>query len=68
MRGLRIAVLRVGGVDILLTEQRYSVISRKRINDTGLCYDDYRIIAVKLGYLFPDLAAQKPCSILAITP
>ena len=65
---LRIAVLRVGSVDILLTEQRYSVISRKRINDTGLCYDDYRIIAVKLGYLFPDLAAQKPCSILAITP
>lgn len=65
---LRIAVLRVGGVDLLLTSQRYSVISRKRINDTGLRYDDYRIIAVKLGYLFPDFAAQRPCSILALTP
>lgn len=65
---LRAAVLRVGGVDLMLTDQRYSVISRKRIDDTGLRYDDYRIIAVKLGYLFPDFAAQKPCSILALTP
>lgn len=65
---LRVAALRVGGVDILLTGQRYSVISRKRIDDTGLRYDAYRIIAVKLGYLFPDFAAQNPCSVLALTP
>lgn len=65
---LRIAVLRVGGVDLLLTSQRYSVISRKRINDTGLRYDSYRIIAVKLGYLFPDFSGQNPCSVLALTP
>lgn len=65
---LRVAILRVGGVDILICEQRYSVTSRKRIRDAGLCYENYRIIAVKLGYLFPDLAEEKPCSILALTP
>ena len=65
---LRVAVIRVGGVDIMLCDQRYSVISRKRINDTGLNYDDYRIVAVKLGYLFPDLAETRPVSILALTP
>ena len=65
---LRVAVLRVGGVDILICEQRYSVTSRKRINDTGLRYTDYHIIAVKLGYLFPDLAEEGPYSILAMTP
>lgn len=65
---LRVAVLRVGGVDILICEQRYSIISRKRINDTGLRYEAYKIIAVKLGYLFPDLAQEEPYSILAMTP
>lgn len=65
---LRIAVLRAGGVDLLICEQRYSVTSRKRINDTGLRSEDYHIIAVKLGYLFPDLAEEKPYSILAMTP
>lgn len=65
---LRVAVLRVGGVDILIGDQRYSITSRKRINDTGLSFDNYRIIAVKLGYLFPDFAAQNPVSILAMTP
>lgn len=65
---LRIAVLRAGGVDLLICEQRYSVTSRKRINDTGLHHEDYHIIAVKLGYLFPDLAEEKPYSILAMTP
>ena len=65
---LSVALLRVGGVDILLTDQRYSVISWKRIRDTGVDPDRYRIIAVKLGYLFPDLAAGDPCSVLAMTP
>ncbi len=65
---LRAAVIRCGGVDLLIGDQRYSITSRKRINDTGLSYESYRIIAVKLGYLFPDLAAQKPLSILALTP
>ncbi len=65
---LRIVVVRAGGVDLLINEQRYSVTSRKRINDTGLCCENYKIIAVKLGYLFPDFAAQNPISILALTP
>lgn len=65
---LNIVLLRVDGVDILVGDQRYSITSRKRINDSGVSYDDYRIIAVKLGYLFPDFAAQDPCSILALTP
>lgn len=65
---LRIAVLRIGSVDILICDQRYCVTSRKHINDTGLSYDDYQIIAVKLGYLYPDFAEQHPCSILAVTP
>lgn len=65
---LRIAVVRCGGVDVLICDQRYSVTTRKRINDTGLRYDDYRIIAVKLGYLFPDFAEQNPCSVLVMTP
>lgn len=65
---LRVAVLRCGGVDLLICDQRYSVTTRKRINDTGLSYGNYRIIAVKLGYLFPDFAAQNPCSVLVMTP
>ncbi len=62
------AVLSLPGIDMLLTHKRCAVISPAIIESAGLVFADYRVIVVKLGYLYPDLAAVAKKAYMAMTP
>ncbi|MEN9938394.1 MAG: hypothetical protein RLZZ387_4973 [Chloroflexota bacterium] len=62
------AVVRVGGVRLILTSERRSFTDRAAIAAAGVDVAEHQIIAVKLGYLFPDLAQHAARAILALSP
>jgi microcystin degradation protein MlrC len=62
------AVVRVDGVRIILTGERRAFTERSDIMAGGVDPQAQQIIVVKLGYLFPDLAAHAARAILALTP
>jgi microcystin degradation protein MlrC len=61
------AVVRIAGVRIILTGDRRAFTERAQIRAAGLDPDAQRIIVVKLGYLFPDLAAHARQAIMALS-
>lgn len=61
------AVLSVQGVDIALNAERTSFTCEADIAAYGLDYRDYHVIVVKLGYLYPGLAAIQDDSYIALT-
>lgn len=61
-------VLEAPGVDIIATARPRAVISPEIIESSGVRLTDYRIVAVKLGYLYPRLAEAAGRAILALTP
>ena len=61
-------VLSLPGLDMLLTHKRCAIISPAIIESAGLVFAAYRVIVVKLGYLYPDLAAVAKKAFLAMTP
>jgi microcystin degradation protein MlrC len=61
-------VLRVDGLDVIVTERRCAIISPEIIESVGVRLSDYRTIVVKLGYLYPALARIAHSAILALTP
>jgi len=63
----RAVVVRAGQTDVLVTENRCSIISPEILLSMGLDIHDYKIVAVKLGYLYPKLAAAAPKAVLAFT-
>ena len=63
----RAVVVRSGQTDVLVTENRCSIISPEILLSMGLDFRDYKIVAVKLGYLYPKLAAAAPKAVLAFT-
>lgn len=63
----RAVVVRAGQTDVLVTENRCSIISPEILLSMGLDFRDYKIVAVKLGYLYPKLAAAAPKAVLAFT-
>ncbi len=62
------AVVRIGGVRIILTAERRAFVERSAIAAVGIDVQAQQIIVVKLGYLFPDLAVHAARAILALTP
>ena len=62
------AVVRIDDVRIILTSERRAFLERSAIDAAGVDPDAQRIIAVKLGYLFPDLVAHAKRAIMALTP
>ena len=64
----RAAVVNTGNITIIITEKRTALIRREIFESVGVNIDDYGIIIVKLGYLYPDLAKIAPKAILALTP
>lgn len=62
------AVVRVGGVRLILTSARRSFTDRAAIAAAGVDVTAHQIIVVKLGYLFPDLVAHAARAILALSP
>jgi microcystin degradation protein MlrC len=67
-KDIRFALIAVGGIDIILTDERCSFTTQKNIEETGAKIPDYHAIVVKLGYLFPDLRRIAKDSVMALTP
>lgn len=61
-------VIAAGGVDIVLTDVRAAFISAKHIENMGISPADYKVIVVKLGYLFPELRKIASDHVFALTP
>lgn len=64
----RQAVIKIDGVTLILTSQRTAFTTLSQFQDLGLNPLDYKIVVVKLGYLFPGLQAIAPLSLLAFSP
>jgi len=62
------AVVRVAGVSIILTADRRFFADRATIAATGVDPMQQKIVVVKQGYLFPDLADHAPRAIMALSP
>lgn len=64
-----IALVRLGGVRVLVTSDRRPFPDRASIAFAAGCDPmAERIVVVKLGYLFPDLADTVPRAIIALSP
>jgi microcystin degradation protein MlrC len=61
------AVLRCGGIDLILTANRCALTKPRIFEGLGLRLDGYRFVVVKLGYLYPELAKVAQRAILAFT-
>lgn len=68
MRSTRYVLLSVEGIDIIVTDERYSFTSPEIIESSDVKIADYKIIVVKLGYIFPELRKISQRSIMALTP
>jgi microcystin degradation protein MlrC len=55
-------------VRLILTGERRAFTDRKAIAAAGVDPQAHRVVVVKLGYLFPDLAAAAARAILALSP
>jgi len=62
------AVVELDGIDLVLLTNRRSFISPQDFEEVGLNPLDYKIVVVKLGYLFQGLRDIAPMAIMALTP
>jgi microcystin degradation protein MlrC len=66
-RKTRSAVLRIGSIDIVITERRCAFVSPRSFGSAGLDIAGYHIIIVKQGYLFSELRKVSCRTIMALT-
>lgn len=64
----RAIVISTNGIDIIVTERRCAFISPEIFNSIGINIFDYKIVVVKLGYLYPRLEEVSKHTIMALTP
>jgi len=64
----RAVIINSDGIDIIVTERRCAFISPAIFNSLGIDVLNYKIIVVKLGYLYPKLEEVSKYTILALTP
>ncbi len=62
------ATLDCGDITVVITKNRASLCRPDIFESIDLDYKKFHIVAVKLGYLFPELAAEADRAILAFTP
>jgi len=62
------AVIRVDGIDIILTAKRISFTSPRNFMAYGIDITRRKIVVVKLGYLFAELKKIAAQSMIALTP
>jgi microcystin degradation protein MlrC len=63
-----IAVLDVGGIDVVLSQQRISIVEPAQLHSLGIDPLAYRIVVLKVGYLHAPFQAISPRSILMLSP
>lgn len=61
-------VLRIGTIDVVVTERRKPYTEVADFTAVGLNPLNYKIVVVKLGYLFPDLMRVAPKALMALSP
>lgn len=66
--GTRLVLLRIGGIDVILTSRRKPFHMLRDFYEIGVDPRDYKIVIVKLGYLVPSLRILTYKNILALTP
>ena len=57
-----------GSTDIVLTNARAAFTTPEHFSRMGVCPEDYRVIVIKMGYLFPKLKTITENFIFALTP
>lgn len=62
------ATLDCGSFTVVITKNRASLCRPDIFESINLDYSDFKIVVVKLGYLFPELAEKAERAILAFTP
>lgn len=62
------ATIDCGGITVVITEKRTPLCRPDILESIHLDWKNFKIVVVKLGYLFPELAQVAPRSILAFTP
>jgi len=62
------ATLDCNGITVVITQRRASICRPEIFDSINLDYRKFKIIVVKLGYLFPEFAAEAERSILVFTP
>lgn len=63
----RSAVLDLGKITLIVTERRTALTSPEIFASIGVDFNQYKVVVIKLGYLFPGLAEVAQRSILAFT-
>jgi len=63
-----IAVLAIDGIDVVLSRNRIAITELDQLRSLGLEPLAYRIVVLKVGYLFAPFQAISPRSILALSP
>jgi microcystin degradation protein MlrC len=63
-----LAVLRVEGVNIVLTSKRQAFTTLESFRRAGIDALKHKIVVVKLGYLFPELRDNALRAIMALSP
>lgn len=61
-------VVESGGLDILVTNARAAFTTLRHFEKMGIHPHDYRIIVLKMGYLFPRLREISEQAVVALTP
>ncbi len=54
-------------IDIIVSENSHPFVELHQFNAAGLHYEDYDIIVVKQGYIFPELKAEGKLSVMSLT-
>ena len=62
------AVIRIGSVDVVVTERRKAFTTKADFAALTLNPREYKIVVVKLGYLFPELLEIAPAALMALSP
>ncbi len=64
----KIAILRVEQVEVILTERRAAFTSLAQFEALEIDPLAYKIVCLKLGYLFPDFQRIAPAALMALSP
>lgn len=62
------ALVSIGGVDVVLQRDRLPFTEMRHFHSVGVDPADYKVVVVKLGYLFPELRDYAPAHIMAFSP
>ena len=64
----RQVILAIDNIDLILTERRLAFTTLAQFTELDIDPLNYRIVCLKLGYLFPDFQRIAPGAIMALSP